>query len=574
MVLANVWALCYDPVKFPEPHILKPERFLKDGKLYLPDRDPTDAIFGFGRRTCPGRHIGESMWFICAATVLALFDISKARDEKGNAVEPVCEFNSTGTIRQMADAGFFKGTSAEQDRRFADKETKLLKSMKFPPEFDKKVAVVDMRKVNLAVIRPWVAKKIVELNGIEDELVIEYAMGLLEDESQPTPDPRKMQINLTGFLTKGTPAFMSELWKLLLEAQEDVTGVPRTMVEQKKQEMRQARANDVRIMNAANAEEEVVPVVVEAGVVDGDEEDMMMTDDLGMPGGEAEVEVPVAAGEDEETRAPHLRLDGIGPLPWHPLEVRAPHPGDSVLHLDKDNYQLRALHLALHFLRDGGLLDASPIHSSRSRSPPPNRRRPRSPSFTPPIRERKFKDRKDTRVSPPRRRRGGSPNPRYRANSRSRSRSPPPRGYNPRRRSASPPPRRKSPGLRGPRRRSPSNSSISRSPSPRMRSRSGGRPPRGKGRFESRSRSRTPKFARDDKMDVDEGSRRDGGDGGIKIKGQAEVQKRRNKWDEEPSHGGSSGGSSNVSQAELEKRENELKERALRQKVMRSRKAT
>lgn len=35
--------------------------------------------------------------------------------------------------------GFFKGTSADQDRRFSDKEIKLLKSMKFPPEFDKKV---------------------------------------------------------------------------------------------------------------------------------------------------------------------------------------------------------------------------------------------------------------------------------------------------------------------------------------------------------------------------------------------------------------------------------------------------
>jgi serine/arginine repetitive matrix protein 1 len=42
-----------------------------------------------------------------------------------------------------------------------------------------------MRKVNLTVIRPWVAKKIVELVGFEDELVVEYAMGLLEDESQP-----------------------------------------------------------------------------------------------------------------------------------------------------------------------------------------------------------------------------------------------------------------------------------------------------------------------------------------------------------------------------------------------------
>ena len=36
-------------------------------------------------------------------------------------------------------SGFFKGTSADQDRRFSDKELKLLKTMKFPQNFDKKV---------------------------------------------------------------------------------------------------------------------------------------------------------------------------------------------------------------------------------------------------------------------------------------------------------------------------------------------------------------------------------------------------------------------------------------------------
>jgi hypothetical protein len=36
-------------------------------------------------------------------------------------------------------SGFFKGTSADQDRRFSDKELKLLKSIKFPPQFDTKV---------------------------------------------------------------------------------------------------------------------------------------------------------------------------------------------------------------------------------------------------------------------------------------------------------------------------------------------------------------------------------------------------------------------------------------------------
>jgi hypothetical protein len=47
---------------------------------------------------------------------------------------------------------------------------------------------VDMRKVNLTVIRPWIAKKVVELVGFEDEVVVEYAMGLLEDKQEPVSD--------------------------------------------------------------------------------------------------------------------------------------------------------------------------------------------------------------------------------------------------------------------------------------------------------------------------------------------------------------------------------------------------
>jgi hypothetical protein len=53
---------------------------------------------------------------------------------------------------------------------------------------------VDTRKVNLTVIRPWIAKKVVELVGFEDEVVVEYAMGLLEDESQPV----RLSLCLTG----------------------------------------------------------------------------------------------------------------------------------------------------------------------------------------------------------------------------------------------------------------------------------------------------------------------------------------------------------------------------------------
>ncbi|KAK6997451.1 PWI domain-containing protein, partial [Favolaschia claudopus] len=133
-----------------------------------------------------------------------------------------------------------KGTSADQDRRFADKELKLLKSTKFPANFEKKV---DMRKVNMTVIKPWIAKKIVELLGFEDDILIGYALELLEESS---PDPKKMQLSLTAFLAKDAPVFMTALWSLLLEAQAEISGVPRTFVEEKKDELRRARQDDTR----------------------------------------------------------------------------------------------------------------------------------------------------------------------------------------------------------------------------------------------------------------------------------------------------------------------------------------
>lgn len=42
-----------------------------------------------------------------------------------------------------------------------------------------------MRKVELSVMKPWIAKKVNELLGFEDEVVIEYVCGLLEDNANP-----------------------------------------------------------------------------------------------------------------------------------------------------------------------------------------------------------------------------------------------------------------------------------------------------------------------------------------------------------------------------------------------------
>lgn len=53
------------------------------------------------------------------------------------------------------------------------------------------------------------------------------------------PEPKKMQILLTGFLNgKNARLFMSELWDLLLSAQESASGIPQQFLEQKKEEIK------------------------------------------------------------------------------------------------------------------------------------------------------------------------------------------------------------------------------------------------------------------------------------------------------------------------------------------------
>lgn len=90
----------------PDALEFRPERY-KDSDLPFPE-----IVFGFGRRQCPGtsnfgpimellslkltasshtagRHLArESIW-LAIVSVLATLDISQAKDEQGNSIEPV-----------------------------------------------------------------------------------------------------------------------------------------------------------------------------------------------------------------------------------------------------------------------------------------------------------------------------------------------------------------------------------------------------------------------------------------------------------------------------------------------------
>ncbi|TVY23270.1 PWI domain-containing protein [Lachnellula hyalina] len=115
-------------------------------------------------------------------------------------------------------------------------DAKLLKSTKFPPEFSQKV---DMQKVNVEVMKKWIAGKIAEILNNDDDVVIELCYNLMEGAR--FPDIKKMQIQLTGFLDKDTAPFCKELWKLCLSAQTNPQGVPKELLEAKKLELIQEK---------------------------------------------------------------------------------------------------------------------------------------------------------------------------------------------------------------------------------------------------------------------------------------------------------------------------------------------
>lgn len=92
-VIANIFAMSQS---YPEPDVFRPERFTGSNHHIL---DPKDYVFGFGRRICPGRYFADVNIWIVAASLIALFQIDKAKDPNGTVIEPAIKFQ-TGFIRR------------------------------------------------------------------------------------------------------------------------------------------------------------------------------------------------------------------------------------------------------------------------------------------------------------------------------------------------------------------------------------------------------------------------------------------------------------------------------------------
>ncbi|KAG5349460.1 hypothetical protein C0989_003646, partial [Termitomyces sp. Mn162] len=85
LVMPNIWSMTHDESRYREPDLFKPERFFdENGHL---NTDDDIIAFGFGRRICPGRHMASSMVWLLISSIMATFNIRKARDEQGNEID-------------------------------------------------------------------------------------------------------------------------------------------------------------------------------------------------------------------------------------------------------------------------------------------------------------------------------------------------------------------------------------------------------------------------------------------------------------------------------------------------------
>ncbi|KAM1167397.1 hypothetical protein PS1_029633 [Malus domestica] len=388
--------------------------------------------------------------------------------------------------------GFFRGTSADQDTRFSNKQAKLLKSQKFAPELEH---LVDMSKVSMDVMRPWIANRATELLGFEDEVLINFIYGLLEGKV----NGKEIQISLTGFMEKNTVKFMKELWTLLISAQNNASGVPQQFLDAKQEEARKKKEEADRFANEIQKKKEKERI---------DQQEMLkMEGGAGKKANNAALEPNTKhmsprdsndRYEDERgaekrngvkarnkvSRSPNSENSSLSPRERHRSRSISKSPKASRRSISSESDRSpprRPITTVRRHSPEGSISPRrrSPYSRQRSRSnsqqrsPSPYQRRVRSPYWRRPslVRHRRS-------PSPVRRRRSPSPVRRRRSPSpvrRRRSPSPVRRRRSPspvrRRRSPSPVRRRRSPSpVRRP--RSPSPVRRRRSPSPLRRCRS------------------------------------------------------------------------------------------------------
>ena len=109
---------------------------------------------------------------------------------------------------------------------------------------------IDMKKVRLELMRPYLTNILSTPTTVEDEVMVEYVFSQLEEKQHP--DGKLIQIMMTGFLGKTKArTFMGELWSTLVEAQNSPHGIPAELIELKREEMQKKKVR-ARVKLATN----------------------------------------------------------------------------------------------------------------------------------------------------------------------------------------------------------------------------------------------------------------------------------------------------------------------------------
>jgi len=82
-IMINAWSILHDPEMYANPFEFDPSRYLSSpsakGKECEGEEevmDPRNIAFGFGRRLCPGRYLGDATVWLTVVSVLASFRIT------------------------------------------------------------------------------------------------------------------------------------------------------------------------------------------------------------------------------------------------------------------------------------------------------------------------------------------------------------------------------------------------------------------------------------------------------------------------------------------------------------------
>jgi len=111
-IIVNIWGLLHDENIYSHPMVFDPERFIATEKRPA-EMDPHAILFGYGRRSCPGVNLVDAAMFLYVATALAVFDITKAVDDCGRAIDTKADFTSGLVSHPLPFQCFFRPRSSE-----------------------------------------------------------------------------------------------------------------------------------------------------------------------------------------------------------------------------------------------------------------------------------------------------------------------------------------------------------------------------------------------------------------------------------------------------------------------------